>query len=171
MDRRATTGISCIWVIIKKLQQQGKQVELTYNQGCLREFKTAFDGEMEAMADIMDYVYANQIPGYLTTHSDAKAAIARVSYTGTGPGQDVAIRVVKAVQGSMERGWRTRIECIPGHSGIGGNDRADQLASEATAGKKTGRTSIAWLRDDACTRNWRAQETSLGTARWRWSES
>jgi hypothetical protein len=66
----------------------------------------------------MDYVIDNQIPGDLSIHSDAPAAIARVSHTGTGPGQDRAIRVVKAVQRRNDRGWRARIEWVPGHSGI-----------------------------------------------------
>jgi hypothetical protein len=38
------------------------------------------------------------------TNKDAQAAIARVSHTGSGPGQDRAIWVVKAVQKRTERG-------------------------------------------------------------------
>jgi hypothetical protein len=106
---------------LRSYNKQGKQVELEHNQGCLGEFETAFDGEMEAIADMMGFVDANQIPGDLTIHSDAQAAIARVSHTGTGPGQDRAIRVVKAVQHRTDRGWRTRIEWVQGHSGIEGN--------------------------------------------------
>jgi ribonuclease HI len=102
---------------------------------------------MEAIANIMDFLDANQIPGDMTIHSDAKAAIARVSHIGTGPGQDGALRVVKAVQRRKERGWRTRIELVQGHSGIEGNERADQLAGEAAAEKKNGRTSIAWVKE------------------------
>jgi ribonuclease HI len=102
---------------------------------------------MEAIADIMEFVNQNEIPGDLTIHSDGQAAIARVSHTGTGPGQDRAIRIVKAVQQRKERGWRTSIEWVLGHSGISGNERADQLAGEAAAEKKTGRTSIAWLKE------------------------
>jgi hypothetical protein len=60
---------------------------------------------MEPIVDIMDFVDSNQIPGDLTIHSDAQAAIARVSHTGTGPGQDRARRVVKAVQRRKKRGW------------------------------------------------------------------
>jgi hypothetical protein len=100
---------------------------------------------MEAIA-IMEYVVDNEIPGDITIHSDAQAAIARVGHTGTGPGQQRAIRVVKAVQRRHQRGWRTRIEWVPGHTEVSGNERADQLAGEATQRKK-GRTSIAWLKE------------------------
>jgi hypothetical protein len=102
---------------------------------------------MEAIADIMKYAIDNQIPGDLTIHSDAQAAISRVGHTGTGPGQDRAMRVVQAVQRRLRQGWRTRIEWVPGHSGIEGNERADQLAGEAASEKRHGRTSIAWLKE------------------------
>jgi hypothetical protein len=69
---------------------------------------------MEAIANIMEYAIDNQIPGDLTIHSDAQAAISRVGHTGTGPGQDRAIRVVQAVQRRLKQGWRTRIEWVPG---------------------------------------------------------
>jgi hypothetical protein len=72
-------------------------VELVHNKECLGQFKTEFDGKMEAIADIMEFVTQNEIPGDLTIHSDVQGAIVRVSHTGTGPGQDHAIRVVKAV--------------------------------------------------------------------------
>jgi hypothetical protein len=82
-------------------------VELVHNKGCLGQYETAFDDEMEAIADIMEFVNQNEIPGDLTIHSDSQAAIARVSHTGTGPGHDRAIWVVKAVQnGRNEAGGR-----------------------------------------------------------------
>jgi ribonuclease HI len=126
---------------------KGKQDEIAWNKGCLGEFETAFDGEIEAIADILEYINRNQIPGDVIIHSDAQGAIARVGHTGTGPGQDRAIRVVKAVKDRLTQGWKTCIEWVPGHTGIAGNDRADQLAGEAAAEKHTGRTSIAWLKE------------------------
>jgi hypothetical protein len=57
---------------------------------------------MEAIADIMEFVNKKEITGDLTIHSDAQAAIARVSHTGTGRGQDRAIRVIKVVQERKE---------------------------------------------------------------------
>jgi ribonuclease HI len=98
---------------------------------------------MGAIADIMDYAIDNQIPGDLTIHSDAQAAICRVGHTGTGPGQGRAIRVVQTVQRRLKQGWRARIEWVPGHTGIDGNERADQLVGEAASEKRKGRTSIA----------------------------
>jgi ribonuclease HI len=98
----------------------------------------------ETIANIIEFVNKPELPGDLTIHSDAQAAVARVAHKGTGPGQDRETRVVKAVQQRHRRGCQTRIEWVSGHSGISGNDRADQLAGEAISHNRKGRTSIAW---------------------------
>jgi hypothetical protein len=67
--------------------------ETAWDKGCLGEFEIAFDGEVEAIADILEYVTRNQIAEHVTIHSGAQAAITRVGHTGTRPGQDHAIRV------------------------------------------------------------------------------
>jgi hypothetical protein len=87
---------AAFWWSHRGYNDQGKEVESDCNTGSLGEFETAFDGEMEAIADVMEYAIDNQIPG---------------------------------------------------HSGIVGNERADQLAGEAASEKRHGRTSIAWPKE------------------------
>jgi hypothetical protein len=55
-SRRVSAAID--WSL-RSYNKQGKQIELEHNQGCLGEFETAFDGEIEAIAGIMDFVDAN----------------------------------------------------------------------------------------------------------------
>jgi hypothetical protein len=71
---------------LRGYNMKGKPVELMHNKGCLGQYETAFDGEVEAIADIMEFVNQNEIPVDPTIHSDAQAAIARVTHTGSGPG-------------------------------------------------------------------------------------
>jgi hypothetical protein len=59
-----------------------------YNRGCLGKFETAFDGEIKAIVNIVDYINGNEIPGDSTIHSDAQAAIARVRHTATALGKN-----------------------------------------------------------------------------------
>jgi hypothetical protein len=48
-----------------------KTVELVPNKGYFGQYHTAFHGEIEAIADIMDFVNQNEIPEDLTFYSDA----------------------------------------------------------------------------------------------------
>jgi hypothetical protein len=50
---------------LRGYNDQGKEVELDCNKVSLGQFETAFDGEMEAIADIMEYAIDDQIPGDL----------------------------------------------------------------------------------------------------------
>jgi hypothetical protein len=80
---------------------QGKQVELDCNKGCLGEFETAFDGEMEAIADVIEHAIDNQIP--VSQFIPMPRQQFRVSGIQS-PGQDRAIRVVQAVQCRLKQG-------------------------------------------------------------------
>jgi hypothetical protein len=85
-------------------------VELVHNKGCLGQYETTLDNNMEAIVDIMEFVNQNEIWGDLIIHSNAQGANAAVSHTSTGPGQDRTIRIVTAVQTRKERGCRTSID-------------------------------------------------------------
>jgi hypothetical protein len=56
--------------------------------------------------------------------------IGRVGHTEPGPGQGRAIGVVKSVQYWVTQGLHTRIEWVPGHTGIV-DDKKDQIFSGA----------------------------------------
>jgi hypothetical protein len=94
--------------------------------------------EVEAIADILEYVTRNQIEEDVTIHSDAQEAIAQVGHIGMGSGQDREIRVVKAIHHWAAQGWWTSIEWVPGYTGIAGNGRDEYLAGKAASGKTEG---------------------------------
>jgi hypothetical protein len=53
---------------LRAYNDQGKQVEVENNKECLGEFGTAFGGEVEAIANLMEFIVDNEIPGDLTVH-------------------------------------------------------------------------------------------------------
>jgi hypothetical protein len=79
-------------------------------------------------------------------HSDSKSAIARMSHTGAGRGQATAIRVQESLLATFARDSReVSIQWVKGHSGVPGNERADQLAGRAAEqGAGPSRSPQAW---------------------------
>jgi hypothetical protein len=69
---------------LRRRNNDRKCEELEWNTGCLGGFERPFDGRIEALINLMESVTDNEIPGDLTTHSDAHAAIARVGHTEPG---------------------------------------------------------------------------------------
>jgi hypothetical protein len=53
-----------------------KPWKLVHNKRCLGQYETVYDGETEAIADIMEFVNQNEICVDLMIHSDPQAAIA-----------------------------------------------------------------------------------------------
>jgi hypothetical protein len=100
-DRSRQQSVALRWSL-REYNNPSRTVELVQNKGCLGQYNTAFGGEMDSIADIIEFVNQNKISGDLTIHSDADGVIARVSHTGTGPGQDRPRRVVTAVQKRKE---------------------------------------------------------------------
>jgi hypothetical protein len=79
---------------------------------------------------MIEYVFANQIPGDVPIYSDTQAAISGLGNIGIAPHQDGVIRVVQAVQYKTLQGWHIRIDQVPGHSRIVRNPIADQLPGQ-----------------------------------------
>jgi hypothetical protein len=90
-------------------------MHLVHTKGCLGQYETTFDTEMETIADIMELGYQNQILGDLMINPDVEVTIAEVIHTSTGPGQDNVKWVVKVVQNRVKQVWN---RALNGSSGI-----------------------------------------------------
>jgi len=69
---------------------------------------------------------------------DSQAAIARPRHTQPGPGQALVIQAHALAKILHARGRQPTVRWVPGHAGVEGNERADQLAKQA-AGKPPGK--------------------------------
>ena len=69
---------------------------------------------------------------------DSQAAIARLRHTQPGPGQALAIQAHAIARRLHARGRQPTVQWVPGHAGVEGNERADQVAKQA-ANKPPGR--------------------------------
>jgi RNase H len=69
--------------------------------------------------------------GPITILLDSQAAIARLRHTQAGPGQALATQIHRASQDLLDQGRKPIIQWVPGHTGIEGNERADQAAKQA----------------------------------------
>jgi hypothetical protein len=72
---------------------------------------------------------------------------------------------VKAVKDCLTQGWKMCIEWVPAHTGIAGNERADQMAGQAVPEKHIGRTSIAWLTERISQHYTMAKDTEVDKRR------
>src|SRR5699024_2138 len=68
----------------------------------------------------------------------SKAAIARLRHTKPGPGQAQAIQAHAIARNLGGQRRQPTIRWVPGHEGVEGNERADQVAKQA-ASKPPGR--------------------------------
>jgi len=65
---------------------------------------------------------------------DSQAAIARLRHTQLGPGQALAMQAHAIAKRLHIQGRQHTIQWVPGHAGVEGNEKADQVAKQA-AGK------------------------------------
>lgn len=85
----------------------------------------------------------------VTVFLDSKAATSRLHHTQTGPGQAQAVQAHTAAQVLQSQGRQSIIQCVPGHAGVEGNERADKAAKQAAnkpPNTSSGDISLAFIR-------------------------
>ncbi|KAJ5094940.1 reverse transcriptase [Penicillium argentinense] len=65
-----------------------------------------------------------------TIFTDNQAAIRACAEPRRGSGQGILRSIVKYVDNLNRKGWKIRLQWIPGHNGVYGNERADVLARD-----------------------------------------
>jgi ribonuclease HI len=70
--------------------------------------------------------------------SDSQAAIRRTEHLEPGPGQPLARWINQSARTLREAGIETEIHCVPGHTGIPGNEEPDRQANLPREGRRTG---------------------------------
>ena len=98
----------------------------------LRGGATAFDAELSAVARAIEVSVHEATPGtHVRVFTDSQAAMRRVLNDSPGPGQQDAVRCILGARRLCQRGAMVSIHWVPGHSGVIGNEIADQWAGDA----------------------------------------
>ena len=95
---------------------------------------SAFDAELSAIVQAIELCVSQASPGdHFRISTDSQAAMNRVLDDRPGPGQLGAVRSILGARRIRQRGSDISIHWVPGHSGIAGNEIADQWAGDAAS--------------------------------------
>ena len=93
---------------------------------------TAFDAELSALVRAIELCFLRRAPGiYFRIFTDSQAAMRRILDDRPGPGQAMAVRGIIGATRTHRSGAVISVHWVPGHTGVTGNEIADQWASDA----------------------------------------
>ena len=102
---------------------------------------TAFDAELSAVARAIEVSIHGATPGtHVRVFTDSQATMRRILNDSPGPGQRDAVRCILGARRLCQREVTVSIHWVPGHSGVIGNEIADQWARDAATREAGHRT-------------------------------
>ena len=110
----------------------GKEGGMRAEAWSLKGDATAFDAEVSALVRGIELCFLQAAPGvHFRIFTDSQAAMRRILNDRPGPGQQMAIRGIIGAMKTYQQGASISISWVPGHTGVLGNEIADQWAVDA----------------------------------------
>ena len=100
--------------------------------------REVFDAELLGVVQALQLAEKMGDQRPVTILLDSQAAIARLRHTQPGPGQALVVQAHAIAKKLHAQGHQPTVQWVPGHAGVEGNERADQVAKQA-ANKPPGR--------------------------------
>lgn len=130
-----TPALQCNGEWIKKTVYMGKATTSNVYAAELRGIELALRIALDRHA-------TTNSPGKCTVFSDNQAAIRALANPRCPSGQYILVEAVQALDKLRDQGWEVRLQWIPAHERVLGNDIADEAAREAAGYITVTRTTL-----------------------------